>query len=236
MSICTEAVLVVGVDTHSDTHTAAICDGRGRKLAELRVTAEPDGYAAVLAWARRAAGDTPLRWAIEGTRHYGLGLARHLTSAGEQVEEIDAGRPVWAALIVATGPIGSVVYLPAQRLRKRSPEPMTMLPRPLLGSKAWYGPAPAGGGDQGGGRVQIMQLPEQGGQLGERSAGFTFREPCRPERHDPAGGDDRLISRPGQPGGGKRSRLQPPGRRHLGPEDGQVVGGPRDPGVDPESS
>jgi transposase len=94
MSICTEAVLVVGVDTHSDTHTAAICDGRGRKLAELQVTAEPDGYAAVLAWARRAAGDTPLRWAIEGTRHYGLGLARHLTSAGEQVEEIDAGRHV----------------------------------------------------------------------------------------------------------------------------------------------
>jgi transposase len=31
-------------------------------------------------------------WAVEGTRHYGLGLARHLASAGEQVSEIDAGR------------------------------------------------------------------------------------------------------------------------------------------------
>jgi hypothetical protein len=49
-------------------------------------------------------------------------------------------RFVWAVLIVVTSPIGGLVYLLAQRLRKRSPEPMTMRPRPLLGSKAWYGP------------------------------------------------------------------------------------------------
>ena len=55
-------------------------------------------------------------------------------------------RFVWAVLIVGTSPIGGLVYLLAQRLRKRSPEPMTMRPRPLLGSKAWYGPAPARGG------------------------------------------------------------------------------------------
>ena len=89
-----ETGLVVGVDTHTDTHTAAVCDSRGRKLAELQVTADPDGYAAMLAWARRTAGDASLRWAIEGTRHYGLGLARHLTAADQQVEEIDAARHV----------------------------------------------------------------------------------------------------------------------------------------------
>jgi len=51
-------------------------------------------------------------------------------------------RFVWAVLIVGTSPIGGLVYLLAQRLRKRSPEPMTMRPRPpLLGSKAWYGRA-----------------------------------------------------------------------------------------------
>jgi hypothetical protein len=50
-------------------------------------------------------------------------------------------RFVWAVLIVGATPIGGLVYLLAQRLRKRSPEPMTMRPRPLLGSKAWYGPA-----------------------------------------------------------------------------------------------
>ena len=51
-------------------------------------------------------------------------------------------RFVWAVLIVGTSPIGGLVYLLAQRLRKRSPEPMTMRPRPpLLGSGAGHGPA-----------------------------------------------------------------------------------------------
>jgi hypothetical protein len=50
-------------------------------------------------------------------------------------------RSVWAVLIVGTGPVGGLVYLLAQRLRKRSPEPMTMRPRPLPGSNTWYGPA-----------------------------------------------------------------------------------------------
>lgn len=49
-------------------------------------------------------------------------------------------RSVWALLIVGTGPVGGLVYLLAQRLRRRSPEPMTMRPKPLPGSNAWYGP------------------------------------------------------------------------------------------------
>ena len=35
-----------------------------------------------------------MTWAIEGTRHYGLGLARYLASQGHQVAEIDATRHV----------------------------------------------------------------------------------------------------------------------------------------------
>jgi transposase len=92
MGISEDAGLVVGVDTHRDTHTAAVCDCRGQALAQLQVTADPDGYGALLAWARQAAGDSGLRWAVEGTRHYGLGLARHLAAAGEWVEEIDSSR------------------------------------------------------------------------------------------------------------------------------------------------
>jgi hypothetical protein len=52
-------------------------------------------------------------------------------------------RFVWAVLIVGTSPIGGLVYLLAQRLRKRSPEPMTMQPRPLLESGAGHGPVRA---------------------------------------------------------------------------------------------
>jgi len=55
-------------------------------------------------------------------------------------------RFVWAVLIVGISPIGGLLYLLAQRLRRRSPEPMTMRPGPLLGSKAWYGPAGGGSG------------------------------------------------------------------------------------------
>ena len=55
-------------------------------------------------------------------------------------------RFAWAVLIVGVSPLGGLVYLLAQRLRKRSPEPMTMRPKPLLGSKAWYGTPFAGYG------------------------------------------------------------------------------------------
>jgi hypothetical protein len=50
-------------------------------------------------------------------------------------------RFVWAVLIVVISPIGGLIYLLAQRLRKRSPEPITMRPRPLLRSEAGQGPA-----------------------------------------------------------------------------------------------
>jgi transposase len=79
---------VVGVDTHRDTHTAVICDGRGRQLARTGVPATAAGYGQLLAWARGQAAGAPLAWAIEGTRHYGLGLTRHLAAAGQQVAEI----------------------------------------------------------------------------------------------------------------------------------------------------
>jgi hypothetical protein len=49
-------------------------------------------------------------------------------------------RFAWAVLIVGASPVGGIVYLLAQRLR-RQPEPMTMRPRPLLGNTAWYGPS-----------------------------------------------------------------------------------------------
>jgi hypothetical protein len=41
--------LVVGVDTHRDTHSAAVCDRAGKALAVRQFSADPDGYAAMLA-------------------------------------------------------------------------------------------------------------------------------------------------------------------------------------------
>jgi len=90
VNLAGDADLVIGVDTHLDTHTAALCDARGRALSRLQVPATAAGYAQLLAWARSAAAGSRAVWAVEGTRHYGLGLARHLVSQGEQVSEIDA--------------------------------------------------------------------------------------------------------------------------------------------------
>ena len=103
-----EADLVVGVDTHLDTHTAAICNARGQVVSQLQIPATTAGYMQVLAWARQAAGTRAVAWAVEGTRHYGLGLARHLTAQGEQVAEIDCSRHIGKRRAGKSDPIDAV--------------------------------------------------------------------------------------------------------------------------------
>lgn len=80
--------VVIGVDTHVDTHTAAVVNaGTGGVLAELTVEATATGYAELVAFADEHSG---LRaWAIEGTGIHGAGLTRHLQQAGEVVIEPD---------------------------------------------------------------------------------------------------------------------------------------------------
>ena len=55
LSIAEDTDLVVGVDTHRDTHSAAIYGARGRVLSQLQVSATPAGYADLLAWASSSA-------------------------------------------------------------------------------------------------------------------------------------------------------------------------------------
>ena len=69
MSAAGQDCYVAGVDTHLDTHTAAICDGGGKLLAERQVPATEAGYADLLAWARHLAGDHALAWAVAKVDH-----------------------------------------------------------------------------------------------------------------------------------------------------------------------
>jgi transposase len=103
-----EPDLIVGVDTHLDTHTAAICDARGRVVSQLQAPATAAGYAQLLAWVNAAAAGQRVTWAIEGTRHYGLGLARYLAAAGQQVAEIDSTRHVGKRRTGKSDPIDAV--------------------------------------------------------------------------------------------------------------------------------
>jgi transposase len=92
MSMLAELVeLVIGVDTHADTHTAALVAAtNGALLATITVSADADGYAELVELAEQHGG---LRaWAVEGAGGYGAGLARHLHDLGELVVELD--RPV----------------------------------------------------------------------------------------------------------------------------------------------
>jgi hypothetical protein len=74
-----------GVDTHQDTHTAAVIDLVGRVLGTQQFPATAPGYAALLAW-MRGFGQ---RMRVEGTGAYGAGLARVLRDEGVDVIEVD---------------------------------------------------------------------------------------------------------------------------------------------------
>lgn len=86
--------VVIGVDTHVHTHSAAAVDARtGGAIDEITVEATADGYAQLVEFADEHA---VLRaWAIEGTGGHGAGLARHLAHREEIVVELD--RPQRAA-------------------------------------------------------------------------------------------------------------------------------------------
>jgi transposase len=85
--------VVIGVDTHKHTHTAAVITAvTGAVTTVVTVPADPSGYARLVELAEQHSG---LRaWAIEGANGYGAGLTRHLhaagpTTDGELVIELD---------------------------------------------------------------------------------------------------------------------------------------------------
>ena len=71
--------VVGGVDTHSETHVAAVVDHVGRILGAESFRATAAGYRQLLAWLQRFG---ELRCVgIEGTGAYGAGLQRFMGQA-----------------------------------------------------------------------------------------------------------------------------------------------------------
>jgi len=80
-------VIVVGVDPHKDSHSAAAVERRTAELqGELTVPARRPGFAELLAWARGL--DAERLWALEDGRHVSGGLERFLLAAGERVVRV----------------------------------------------------------------------------------------------------------------------------------------------------
>lgn len=84
--------LIVGVDTHQQTHHAVIIDPLGRRIADRGFPASHRGYADLIGWA--ADHDGPIAvFGIESTGSYGAGLTRAVLVAGHRVIEVNRPSP-----------------------------------------------------------------------------------------------------------------------------------------------
>jgi transposase len=83
--------VVIGVDTHKHTHTAAVVvAATGAMIQQATVPATLAGYRQLLRLANRQDGRRV--WAIEGTGGDGAGLTRFLHAHQERVVELDRPR------------------------------------------------------------------------------------------------------------------------------------------------
>jgi len=76
-----------GVDTHGETHHAAVIDQVGQQVADAEFPTTAAGYRALLAWLH-GQGQVE-RVAVEGTGAYGAALGRYLREQGVAVVEVD---------------------------------------------------------------------------------------------------------------------------------------------------
>src|SRR2546423_5955053 len=80
-------MIVIGTDTHKQSHTAAALDeGTGRVIADQTVRAKRRSFDDLLLWGRRL--DAERVWAIEDCRHVSGVLERFLLARGERVVRV----------------------------------------------------------------------------------------------------------------------------------------------------
>jgi len=90
MTMLAEAVdAVIGIDTHRDTHEVEIADAAGKPIAAMQVSNDSAGFAPLLAAIAKVAPALRVAVCIEGSRSYGIGLARALAAAGLLVIECE---------------------------------------------------------------------------------------------------------------------------------------------------
>ena len=80
-------MIVGGVDTHADTHVAAVVDSNGGVLGIESFPADHGGFEALLGWLA-SHGEVDCV-GVEGTGSWGVGLARFLHDHGISVIEVD---------------------------------------------------------------------------------------------------------------------------------------------------
>jgi transposase len=76
-----------GVDTHKDSHHAAVLDGNGTVLGDKQFPATGAGYQQLLSWLNTFG--QLVKVGVEGTGSYGAGLSRYLRTQAVAVVEVD---------------------------------------------------------------------------------------------------------------------------------------------------
>jgi transposase len=79
--------VIGGVDTHTDTHEAAVLHKRGRLLAVEGFPTSPSGYQQLLGWIHSFGAVREI--GVESSGAYGTALTRHLRTAGVKVVEVN---------------------------------------------------------------------------------------------------------------------------------------------------
>jgi transposase len=83
---CLEGEVILGVDTHRDTHAVVLIDALGRLVAAETFATTRRGITALISWAQ---GRGAIRRAgVEGTGSFGAGLTRRLRLEGIEVIEV----------------------------------------------------------------------------------------------------------------------------------------------------
>src|SRR5215210_6781925 len=80
---------VVGVDTHRDTHEVELALPTGTPIGTRKISNDSSGFAELLAWIVDHAPGPRVVVSIEGTRSFGVGLARAVAAAGLTVIECE---------------------------------------------------------------------------------------------------------------------------------------------------
>jgi transposase len=83
---------VVGGDTHRDAHALEMTAPSGATIATLMIGNDERGFAEAIGWVAEHAPGPRVVVGLEGTRSYGIGLARVFQAAGLTVVEIERPR------------------------------------------------------------------------------------------------------------------------------------------------
>ena len=85
----TETSVVIGIDTHADTHHVAVINEHGKPIADQEFLAVGSGYRKIVEFI--TSHGTVIAVGVEGTGSYGAELTKILRRAGMNV--LDVNRP-----------------------------------------------------------------------------------------------------------------------------------------------